>query len=98
MTGEDLGYKPGVIRRGFNKRIKKKKKERNKGSKKDDKVNKVDKVNKFDNDLMYNSSHNFVNCSVFCVNDISSVDSKFDTMNKFYKDFFKLKELKTRNK
>ena len=97
MTGEDLGYKPGVIRRGFNKRIKKKK-ERNKGSKKDDKVNKVDKVNKFDNDLMYNSSHNFVNCSVSYVNDISSVDSKFDTMNKFYKDFFKLKELKTRNK
>ena len=28
LTGEDLGYKPGVIRRGFNKRIKKKKKKK----------------------------------------------------------------------
>ena len=94
LTGEGLGYKPDVIQRAkfeysplgetFNKVFKK-----------DDK-NK--KVIKHDNDLVYNSVHNFNKYSVSSVNEISSIDSKFDTINKFYKDFLKLNNIKSQNK
>ena len=94
LTGEDLGYKPDVIQRAkfeysplgetFNKVFKK-----------DDK-NK--KVIKHGNDLVYNSVHNFNKYSVSSVNEISSIDSKFDTINKFYKDFVKLNNIKSQNK
>ena len=87
LTGEDLGYKQDVIQRAkfgylplgeaFNKVFKK-----------DDK-NK--KIIKHDIDLVYNSVHNFNKYSVSSFNKISSVDSKFDTINKFYKDLLKLK-------
>ena len=85
LTGEDLGYKPDVIRRAkleysplgeaFNKVFKK-----------DDK-NK--KVIKHYNDLVYNSAHNFNKYIVSSFNEISSIDSKFDTTNKFYRDLEK---------
>ena len=94
LTGEDLGYKPDVIQRAkfeysplgetFNKVFKK-----------DDK-NK--KVIKHDNDLVYNSVHIFNKYSMSSVNEISSIDSKFDTINKFYKDFLKLNDIKSQNK
>ena len=93
LTGEDLGYKPDVIQRSkfeysplgeaFNKVFKK-----------DDK-NK--KVIKHDNDLVYNSVHNFNKYSVSSFNEISSIDSKFDTRNKFYKDLLRLNDVKSQN-
>ena len=93
LTCEDLGYKPNVIQRekfeysplgeAFNKIFKK-----------DDK-NK--KVIKHDNDLVYNSVHNF-NKYVSSFNEISSIDSKYDTINKCYKDLFNLNDVKSQNK
>ena len=41
--------------------------------------------------------HN-VNIYVCKFNEISSIDSKFDTLNKFYKDFEKLDDVKSQNK
>ena len=94
LTGEDLGYKPDVIQRAkreysplgeaFNKVFKK------------DNQNK--KVIKHDNDLVYNSVHNFNKYSVSSFDEISSIDSKFDTINKFYKDLLKLNDVKSQNK
>ena len=94
LTGEDLGYKPDIIQRAkfeysplgeaFDKVFKK-----------DDK-NK--KVIKHDSDLVYNSVHNFNKYSVSSFNEISSVDSKFDTVNKFYKYLLKLNDVKSQNK
>ena len=94
LTGEDLGYKPDVIQRAkfeysplgevFNKIFRK-----------DDK-NK--KVIKHDSDLVSNSVHNFNKYSVSIFNEISSIDSKFGTINKFYKDLLKLNDVKSQNK
>ena len=94
LTGEDLGYKPDVIQRAkfeysplgeaFNKVFKKD--DRNK------------RVIKHDNDLVYNPVHNFNKYSVSSFNEISSIDPKFDTINKFYKDFLKLNDVKSQNK
>ena len=42
--------------------------------------------------------HNFSKYSVSSFNEISSVDSKFDTKNKFYKDFLKLNDVKSQIK
>ena len=77
-TREDLGCKPDVIQKAkfeysplgeaFNKVFKK-------GDKKN--------VIKHDNDLAYNSARNFNKYSVSSYNEISSIDSKFDTINKF---------------
>ena len=94
LTYEDLGYKPDLIQRAkfeyspigeaFNKVFKK-----------DDK-NK--KVIKYDSDLVYNSVHNFKKYSVSSFNEISSINSKFDTIDKFYKDLLKLNDVKSQNK
>ena len=90
LTGEDLGYKPHVIQRAefeyfplgeaFNKVFKK-----------DDK-NK--KAIKYSNDLFYSSVHNFNKYSVPNFNEISSIDSKFDTIKKFYKDLLRCQKSK----
>ena len=94
LTGEDLGYKPDVIERAkfeyspFREAF-------NKVFKKDDK-NK--KVIKHDNDLVYNSVHNFNKYSASSLNEISSIDSKFDTINKFYNNLLKLNDVKNQNK
>ena len=61
---------------------------------KDDTANKV----KHDNDLVYSSVHNSDKYSVPSFNEISPLDSKFDTLNKFYKDFEKLKGAKSQTK
>ena len=61
---------------------------------KDDTVNKV----KHDNDLVYSSVHNSHKHSVPSFNEISPLDSKFGTLNKFYKDFEKLKGAKSQTK
>ena len=84
MTGEDLGYKPGVLEKAkfkysplgetFNKVFKKMI---------------IIKPNKHNNDLVYDSVHSFNKYSVSNFNEISSTDSKFDIINKFYKDFEK---------
>ena len=94
LTGEDLGYKPDVIQtakfeysplgKAFNKVFKK-----------DDK-NK--KVIKHDNDFVYNSVRNFNKYSASSFNEISSIDSKFDTINKYYKDLLKFNDVKSQNK
>ena len=47
----------------------------------------MNKVVKYCNDLMYSSVNNFNKYSVSNFNEISSLDSKFDILNKFYKDF-----------
>ena len=65
----------------------------NKGLKKDDKGNKVVKYN---NNLMYNFVHNFIKYSMSNFNEIPSLDSKFDTLNKFYNDFKKWNVLKVK--
>ena len=93
LTGEDLGYKPDVIQRAkfeysplgeaFNKVFKK--------------DNKNKKVIKYDNDFVYNSVHNFNKYRVPSFNEISSIDSKFDTTNKFCKDLLKLHNVKSQN-
>ena len=93
LTGEDLGYKPKVLDKvkfqysplgeAFNKSFKK-----------DDK-NK--KVIKYSNDLVYSSVHNFNKYSLPNFNEISSIDSKFDTINKFYKDLVKLNNVRSRD-
>ena len=62
--------------------------------KKDDKNKKVIKHN---NDLVYNSVHNFNKYSVSIFNDISIVNFKFDTINKFYKYLLKLSDVKSQN-
>ena len=88
-----MGYKPDVIQRAkfeysplaeaFNKVFRK------------DGKNKEDI--KYNNDLVYNSVHNFNKYSVPSFNEISSIDSKFDTINKFYKDLLKLYNVKSQN-
>ena len=47
---------------------------------------------------MYDSVHNFNEYNVSHFNKISSIDSKFDIINKFYKDFKKLERLGSQNK
>ena len=94
LTGEDLGCKPDIIQRAkfeysplgeaFNKVFKK-----------DDK-NK--KVIKHDSNLLYNSVHNLCITSVPSFTEISSTESKFDAINKFYKDLLKLNDVKSQNK
>ena len=90
MTGEDLEIKPSVVsnakfqyyplREAFNKTFKKDEKSK--------------KVIKYDNDLVYNSVHNFNKYSLTNFDEIKSVDSKFDTINKFYNDLVSLIRLK----
>ena len=93
LTGENLGYNPDVIERAkfeyfpleeaFNKVFQK-----------DDKNKKVMKQYKR---LVYNSVHNINKYSVSSFNEISSIDSKLDTINKFYKDLLKLNDVKSQN-
>ena len=45
---------------------------------------------------MYDSVHNFNKYSVSNFNEISSIDSKSNTINKFYKDLVKLYDAKNR--
>ena len=42
--------------------------------------------------------HNFNKYSVSSFNEISSIDCKFDTINKFYKDLLKLNDVKSQKK
>ena len=67
----------------------------NKVLKKDDKVN---EANKYGNNLRYDSVHNFNKYSASNFNEISSTDSKFDTLDLFYEDFLKLKKRKSKDK
>ena len=90
LTGEDLGYKPDVIQvakfeysplgQVFNKVFKK-----------DDKNN---KVIKYDNDLVYDPVHNFNKYRLSNFHETSSTDSKFDTINRFYKHLLILNNVK----
>ena len=93
LTAEDLGYKPDVIQRA-NFEYSPLGEAFNKVFKKDDK-NK--KVIKHDNDLVHNSVHDFNKYSVSSFNKILSIDSKFDTINKFYKDLLKLNDVQSPN-
>ena len=94
LTGEDLGYKPGVIEKAkfeyspMGEVL-------SKGLKKDHKGSEVVKYN---NCLVYNSVHNFNKYNVIQFNEISSIDFKLDTLNKFYKDFKKLEAAKSQTK
>ena len=56
-----------------------------------DKINKVIKCN---NDLVYSSVYIFNKYNVSNFNGISSVYSKFDTINKFYENLLKLNNVK----
>ena len=94
LTGEDLGYRQGVVEKvifyysllgeALYKLLKK-----------EDKVN---KVIKYRNYLVHMSEHNFSKHRLSTFNEITSIDSKFDTLNKFYKDFIKLEGVKTKSK
>ena len=59
---------------------------------------KTKKVIKYSNNLVYSSRHNFNKYSLPNFNEISSIDSKFDTINKFYKYLVKLNDVKSQNK
>ena len=93
LTSKDFGCKQDVIQRAkfeysplgeaFNKVFK------------TDYKNK--KVIKHDNDLVYNSVHNFSKYSVSSFIKMSSIDSKFDITNKFYRDLLKLNDVKSQN-
>ena len=89
LTGEDVGYKPGVIEKA-----------KFEHSPLGEAFNKVSKTNdevsrdKYDNDLVYDSRHNFNKYRMSNFIEISSIDSKFDIVNKFYKDFKKLDDVK----
>ena len=54
------------------------------------KYDKVNKVIKYDSDLMYDFVHNFNKYTVSNFNKKSWIDSKFDVLKTFYKDFKKL--------
>ena len=58
---------------------------------------KVYKVNKYVDDLEYHLVHNFNKYSVSKFKEILSIDSKFDTLNKFYKYFKKLESVESQN-
>ena len=79
LIGEDLGYNPGVVERAkfeyssFDEALKR-------DEKNDEKVN---KFVKYYNDLMYDFVHNFSNYGVSNFNEIISIDSKFNTLNRF---------------
>ena len=55
------------------------------------------RVIKHDNDLVHNSVYNFNKYSVSSFNAISSIDSKHDTIKKFYKYLLKLNDVKGLN-
>ena len=63
-----------------------------KGIKKDDKVNKTTKYV----DLMYNPVFNFNKYNVSNCDKITSVDSQFDVLKGFHKEFIKLKGVKSK--
>ena len=52
---------------------------------------------KYNNDLINNCLYNFNKYNLSHFNKISSIDSKFDTLNNFYKDFKILKVKKSQN-
>ena len=60
-------------------------------------MTKIKKIIKYSNDLLYSSVHNFNKYSLPNFNEISSIDSKFDRRNKFYKDLVKLDNVKSRD-
>ena len=92
LTGEDLGYKPDVIQRAkfeysplgeaFNKVFK------------EHEISK--KVINYDNDLVYDPVHNFNEYRLSNFYEISLSDSKFHTINKFYKNLLKLNNVKSK--
>ena len=92
LTGEYLEYKPEVVERAkfesspWGMTL-------SKGLKKDYKMK---KAVKYDDDLMYNFVHNFNKYSVSNFNETSSLNSKFDTLNKFHNDFKKVKDVKSK--
>ena len=90
---KDFRYKADVIQRGKFE-YSPLREDFNKVFKKDDK-NK--KVIKYSNGLFYSSVDNFNKYSVPGFNEISSIDSKFDTISKFYKDLLKLSGVKSQN-
>ena len=61
-------------------------------------MTKIKKVIKCENDLVYGSVDNFNKYSLLNFNELSSIDSKFDTINKFYKDLLRLNGVKSKNK
>ena len=87
LTSEDLEYKSEVVERAkfeyypLDEAL-------NKGFKEDDKVK---RIVKYSNDLMYDSVHDFNKYSVPNFNKVPSIDSKFDTLNDSYKDFWKIR-------
>ena len=86
LTGEDLVYMPKVLEK-VKFQYSPLGKVFNKAFKKDDKNKKVIKCS---NDLVYSSVNNFNKYSLPNFNEISSIDSKFDTINTFCKDLVKL--------
>ena len=60
-------------------------------------MTKIKKVIKYSNNLYYSSVHNLNKYSLPNFNKISSTDSKFDIINKFYKDLLKLNDVKSQN-
>ena len=56
------------------------------------------KVLKYNNDLTYDSVYNFNKYGVSNFNEITSVDSKFNTFNKFYEELKKLEAVTSKTK
>ena len=58
---------------------------------------KIKKFNKYSNDLVCDSLHNLNKDHVPDFNEISSIDSKADRTNTFYKELLKLNTVKIQN-
>ena len=56
------------------------------------------KVLKYNHDLTYDSVYNFNKYGVSNFNEITSVDSKFNTLNKFYEELKKLEAVTSKTK
>ena len=56
------------------------------------------KVLKYNNDLTYDSVYNFNKYGVSNFNEITLVDSKFNTLNKFYEELKKLEAVTSKTK
>ena len=54
------------------------------------------KVIKYDNDLVYDSAHNLNKYSLSKFYEISSTDSKFDTISKLYGNLLKLSNVNSK--
>ena len=98
LTGEDLGYKPGVVEKVKFEYSPLGEALSNKAKSKTDKRNKVVNTNKQDKNLFYDSLHSFVKFKDVSDFKELSLDSMHKKLNDFYKKFTMFKKLNPQTK